>query len=88
MTAVLPELQAAVAAGFTRWEHFRRARRTNLFPKPVRELPGVGPVWTQQQIDQWFRIAQPAAKNDGEEEALRRVHEKAALRRQPKDGGG
>lgn len=86
MTQALPEIQAAAAAGFTRWEHFRRARRSNLFPPPARELPGQGPVWTQQQIDAWLGLVEIAAaekKQTGEEEALRRVREKAALRGAP-----
>ena len=39
----LNELQAAVAAGFTRWIHFQRTRRADLFPVPARETPGEGP---------------------------------------------
>lgn len=77
MSTALPELQAAVAAGFTRWEHFRRARRAKLFPAPARDLPGVGPVWTQGQIDAWLGVLQPSEQNKPtpEEEALRRVRQ-------------
>jgi hypothetical protein len=82
VTQALGELEAALAGGFRRWEHFRRARRTGLFPAPARELPGQGPVWTQAQIDQWLGIVEPAPDKTGnaEDEALRRVREKAALR--------
>ena len=82
MSEVLTELQAAIAAGFTRVIHFQRARRTKMFPPPARELPGQGPVWTKQQIDAWFGIAPPstATINPGEEEALRRARQ-APIRR-------
>ena len=81
-TDALPELQAAVAAGFTRWIHFRIARRAKLFPEPAKELAGVGPVWTRQQIDDWLGItsASPRKSNPGEEEALRLARE-TSLRR-------
>jgi hypothetical protein len=78
VTNALTEIQAAAAAGFTRWVHFQRARKAGLFPEPVRELPGVGPIWSQQRVDRWLGVVAPAAESSrGEEEALRRVHEQA-----------
>ena len=44
MTHALTELQAAVARGFSRINHFQRARRTKLFPKSAKEPPGTGPL--------------------------------------------
>lgn len=87
MTETLTELQAAVAAGFTRVIHFQRARRTKLFPPPARELPGQGPVWTKQQIDAWLGITPTStpAINADEEEALRRARQ-TPVRRTAKVG--
>lgn len=48
------EVQAAAAAGFVRIAHFQRARHLGQFPKPSKELPGVGPLWTRQQIETWL----------------------------------
>ena len=48
------EVQAAAAAGFVRVGEFQRARQLGQFPKPVKELAGVGPVWSWQQIETWL----------------------------------
>lgn len=85
MTGALTEVEAAAAGGFKLWRHFCRARKAKLFPAPALELPGVGPVWTQQQIDDWLGIRERAEvpRPSMQDEAIRRVEE-AALRRQPK----
>lgn len=54
MSKVLNEVEAAARAGFARHRHFVDARRKGLFPSPVKELPGVGPVWTDRQLDEWL----------------------------------
>lgn len=84
MGQALTEVEAAAAAGFKLWRQFQRARTAKMFPDPVRILPGLGPVWTQQQIDAWLMIVEPADPKgrDDEEEALRRARQgKTSLRR-------
>ena len=82
----LNEIQAAAYAGFSRWAHFLIARNRDLFPKPAKEMPGTGPVWTRQQIDLWLGLAEaPRSKTalEIEEEAiLDEMRKKAALRRE------
>mgnify|MGYP006895946103 CR=1 FL=1 len=78
----LSEVETAAAAGFKRWAHFLLARNRDLFPKPARELPGVGPVWTRQQIDRWLGLAEAPrsgwTKESAEEEARARIRRKKA----------
>lgn len=79
MTQALSEVQAAARAGFVQWRHFVLARRTNQFPPPVREVPGIGPVWNERQIDEWLGVTQPDRRSElaaGEEEAIRRVRDR------------
>ena len=53
-TLALNEVQTAAAAGFVRVADFLQARRMGHFPESARDVPGVGPVWTRQQIETWL----------------------------------
>jgi hypothetical protein len=72
------EVQTAARAGFARFTHFQRALKVGLFPKPIRDIRGQGPVWAEWQVDDWLGAMQPVERAVGE--ALARV-EKAAERR-------
>lgn len=73
----LTEIAAAYRAGFRSIRHFQRARRANLFPRPIRELPGEGPIWAEWQIDEWLEAraaSDPASPLQREQqEFLRRA---------------
>ena len=66
----LSEVQAAAKAGFSRFRDFHRARKLGLFPPPLHELPGVGPIWSSAQIE---RFLGGVPQRSGREEALRRL---------------
>lgn len=76
----LPEIAAAYRAGFRSVRHFLRARKAGLFPAPVRELPGEGPIWAEWQIDDWLQAQAASTPQDAleraQEEALRRAQSK------------
>lgn len=73
----LTEIAAAHRAGFRSIKHFQRARRAGLFPEPVREIPGEGPIWAEWQIDEWLQAQQAASPRSelerAQAEALRRA---------------
>ena len=71
----LNEIQAAARAGFARFRDFQRARKLGLFPRPLHDLPGVGPVWSTAQVE---RFLGTGPRRSGKEEAMRRLNAQAS----------
>jgi predicted DNA-binding transcriptional regulator AlpA len=71
----LTEAQAAARAGFSRFSHFQRARQLGAFPRPIREVPGAGPLWSEEQVDRWLGQRN---RRDQKQEALERLDAQVA----------
>lgn len=71
--ALFNEIRTADQAGFSRFADFRRARKRGLFPEPVQEIPGVGPLWSDAQIDEFAGRKRNGSETDRSAEALARL---------------
>ena len=71
----LNEIQAAARAGFGRFRDFQRARKLGLFPPPLHEMPGIGPVWSTAQVE---RFLGTVPQRSGRQEAMRRLNAQAS----------
>lgn len=68
----LPEVQAADALGFTRFDRFRRAVRRGLAPAPDVPDSGDGPRWSRATIKAW--VSREQKPTDWTAEVHRRLN--------------
>lgn len=61
----LNEVQTAARAGFVRLHQFAKARKRGMFPPPIQEMPGVGPIWSERQIAEWLGETLPEGHGSG-----------------------